>query len=130
MVTKKTKVLIIDDEKDFCYFIKQNLQAISNYKVITATGGRLGGKLTFSRKHSPDVILLDIVMAGMDGFKVLKWFRESKKTAHTPIIMLTAKGDAMSKMQARSLGCDDYIVKPIEAEALKEKIEGVLTKCR
>ncbi len=64
------KILVIDDEEDFCYFVKQNLEAISNYKVITASKGKKG--IQIARKEKPDLILLDIMMPGMDGFEVLR----------------------------------------------------------
>lgn len=122
---KNKKILLIDDEKDFCYFVKANLQLIGNYEVIIATGGKKG--IRNAHKHKPDLILLDILMPGIDGFEVLKRLKEHKKTRRTPIIMLTAKEEDESKIKASRSFCEDYIVKPVEIKVLLSKIEKVLS---
>lgn len=119
------KILIIDDEEDFCYFIKKNLEAISNYKIITATKGKKG--IQIARKIKPDLILLDIMMPGIDGFEVLKRLKKSEKTQNIPVIMFTAKDEDQSKIRALGSFCDDYIVKPVENVVLKGKIHKVLS---
>ncbi len=119
------KILIVDDEEDFCYFVKRNLEAISNYKIITATKGRKG--IQIARKEKPDLILLDIMMPGIDGFEVLKRLKRNEKTRKIPIIMLTAKDEDDSIVRALGSFCDDYIIKPIENVVLKGKIHKVLS---
>ncbi len=119
------KVLVIDDEKDFCYFVKKNLEAISNYKIITVTKGKKG--IQIARKEKPDLILLDIMMPGMDGFEVLKRLKRNEKTMNIPVIMLTAKDEDDSKIKALGSFCNDYIVKPVENVVLKGKIHKVLS---
>ena len=119
------KILIIDDEEDFCYFVKKNLEAISNFEIITATRGRKGIQL--ARKKKPDLILLDIMMPGIDGLEVLKRLKKSEKTQNIPVIMLTAKDEDESKIRALGSFCDDYIVKPVENVVLKGKIHKVLS---
>ena len=119
------KILIIDDEEDFCYFVKKNLEAISDYEIITATRGRKGIQL--ARKKKPDLILLDIMMPGIDGLEVLKRLKKSEKTQNIPVIMLTAKDEDESKIRALGSFCDDYIVKPVENVVLKGKIHKVLS---
>lgn len=119
------KILIIDDEKDFSYLIKANLQLISNYKIITANRGKKG--IRAALREEPDLILLDVMMPGIDGFEVLKRLKENEKTYHIPVIMLTAKNEDESKIRASSLYADDYIVKPIQTKALKAKIHRVLS---
>ena len=119
------KILIVDDEEDFCYFVKRNLEAISNYEIITATKGRKG--IQIARKEKPDLILLDIMMPGIDGFEVLKRLKRNEKTRKIPIIMLTAKDEDDSIIRALGSFCDDYIVKPIENVVLKGKIHKVLS---
>ena len=121
----RKKILIIDDEKDFTYFIKENLQLISNYNVITARRGRKG--IRAALKENPDLILLDIMMPGIDGFEVLKRLKENDKTYHIPVIMLTAKDDDESKLKSSGLYADDYIVKPVETKILRTKIHNILS---
>lgn len=119
------KILIIDDEEDFCYFVKANLQRISNYEILIAHRGKKG--IRFVRKEKPDLILLDVMMPGMDGFEVLKRLKKSEETQYIPVIMLTAKNEDESKIKAAGLYCEDYIVKPVEIKVLKAKIHRVLS---
>jgi len=118
-------ILIIDDEEDFCYFVKKNLEAISNYEVITATKGKKG--IQIARKKKPDLILLDIMMPGIDGLEVLKRLKKNENTQNIPVIMLTAKDEDESKIKALGSFCVDYIVKPVENVVLKGKIHKVLS---
>ena len=119
------KILIIDDEEDFCYFVKKNLEAISDYEIIIATKGKKG--MQIARKEKPDLILLDIMMPGIDGFEVLKRLKGNEKTQNIPVIMLTAKDEDESKIKAIGSYCEDYIVKPVENIVLKAKIHKVLS---
>jgi DNA-binding response OmpR family regulator len=122
----KEKILIIDAEKDFAHFVKENLQLISNYTVITASRGKKG--IRAALKKSPDLILLDVMMPGLDGFEILRRLKRNEKTYHIPVIMLTAKSDDESKITASGLSVDDTIVKPVEAKVLRTKIRSVLSQ--
>lgn len=119
------KILIIDDEEDFCFFVKKNLEAISNYEIITANKGKKG--IQIARKEKPDLILLDIMMPGIDGFEVLKRLKANEKTQSISVIMLTAKDEDESKIKASGLYCEDYLVKPVEKLVLRAKIQKVLS---
>lgn len=122
------KILIIDDEEDLTFFVKANLELAGDYEVLIATSGKKGIKA--ARRHKPDLILLDIMMPQIDGFKVLEKLKASSETMIIPVIMLTAKGDDESKLKASSLYDEDYIVKPVQIEVLKSKIEEVLKRRR
>ena len=119
------KILIIDDEVDFCFFVKKNLEAISNYEIIVANKGKKG--IQIARKEKPDLILLDIMMPGIDGFEVLKRLKANDKTQDISVIMLTAKDEDESKIKASGLYCEDYLVKPVEKLVLRAKIQKVLS---
>lgn len=125
MPAKRSRILVIDDEEDFCFFVKRNLERLG-YKVITATEGREGLKI--AQRKRPDLILLDIMMPGIDGFKVLETLKEGKRTISIPVVMLTGKDDDDSKIKAASLYNEDYIVKPVEIEELRSRIEKVLAR--
>lgn len=84
--------------------------------------------LSRCRGHRPDLILLDIMMPGIDGYEVLRRLKEDRKTMYIPVVMLTARADYTSKIRAEGFYCDDYITKPVTTEALKSKIESVLAK--
>ncbi len=117
-------VLIIDDEADFGYFVKESLQFDNRYCVSIATDGMMGLKI--AQETNPDVIVLDIMMPQMDGLQVLKGLRAQKATQNTPVIMLTGKKDDDSIVQAIGLSSAMYIVKPIEMDVLGHKIESIL----
>lgn len=119
-------ILIIDDEIDLCKLIKMNLESASDFEVIIAINAEEGIKL--AKKIKPDLILLDIVMPGMDGFEVLKRLKKDTNTIAIPVVMLTAKGDDISKIKGAQLYDEEYIVKPVEAPDLKAKIEEVLKR--
>lgn len=120
------KILIIDDEKDFAYFIQSNLQFLKKYEVYTALNGKSGIKK--AARYRPDLILLDIMMPEMNGFEVLKVLKEKDKTLDIPVIMLTAKTDDKSVIEAAGLYCEDYIVKPIKINDLRSQVDEVLAR--
>lgn len=119
------KILVIDDEKEFCMIVKQNLEMKGGYRVEVATDGNSG--ITAALQHKPDLILLDIIMPGMGGFDVLRELKDKKETASIPIIMLTAVGSEEAKEKALSLYDEDYIVKPVLLGELDAKIKAVLS---
>jgi DNA-binding response OmpR family regulator len=92
----KTRILIIDDEEDLCFFLKANLEARGAYDVRTATSAVTGVKLV--RRFKPDLVILDILMPGVDGFNVLRTIKEDNKTVHIPVLMLSALSDNESKV--------------------------------
>jgi DNA-binding response OmpR family regulator len=120
------RILIIDDENDFCFFTKKNLESLGNFKVYCARDGNEGLRLARTRK--PDLILLDIIMPGRNGFGVLQKLKEDEKTASIPVIIFSVKEDEQSKLKAAELYSEDYIVKPIQSEVLSSKIEEVLSR--
>ncbi len=122
----REKILIIDAEKEFAHSVKENLQLISNYSVIIASRGKKGIRVAL--KERPDLILLDAMIPGMDGYEVLKRLKGNEKTYHIPVIMLTAESDEETKITASGLSAEDTIVKPVEAKALRTKIRSVLSQ--
>ncbi|MCF7908500.1 MAG: response regulator [Candidatus Omnitrophica bacterium] len=127
MLKKTVKILVIDDEEDFSFFLKKNLARL-DYKVLVASNGRKG--LQLARRHKPDLILLDVMMPGIDGFEVLKSLKTGKETLSIPVIMLTGRDDQEAKQLAASLYNEDYIVKPANVEELRLRIEKVLDQRR
>lgn len=120
---KKKRVLIIDDEEDFDYFVKANLEQSGNFEVITATNGKDGIKAASQQK--PDLILLDIMMPQMDGFEVLSKLRNINSQARRiPIIMLTANRETKNMFKARNFNISDYVMKPFSMD----KLSGLITK--
>ncbi len=119
-------ILMIDDEAGLCYFVKANLQRRGDYDVAIETDAQRGFEA--ARLLHPDLILLDILMPGMNGFEVLRRLKEEQETVSIPVLMLTALGDEESKRRAGSLYDEDYIEKPVEIETLESKIQRVLSR--
>jgi len=120
------KILIVDDEGEFCSFIRDVLEITGKYKVIIALDGKGGVKAALD--HIPDLILLDIVMPVMDGFQVLKMLKDDDRLQSIPVIMLTAKTDEESKVKASGLYGEAYLSKPVEIEKLRSEIDIVLSR--
>ncbi len=120
------KILMIDDEKEFCMVIKQNLEMKGDYSVEIATDGKSG--ISAALHHKPDLILLDIIMPGMGGFDVLRELKNIKETTMIPVVMLTAVGSEEAKEKALGLYDEDYIVKPVLLNDLDAKIRSVLSR--
>ncbi len=118
------KILIVDDEKDILEMLKYNLEKES-YKVLTANNGK---KALEQSVHLPDLVLLDVMMPEMDGWEVCKQFKRDQKTAHIPVIFLTAKGAEFDEVLGLELGAEDYIVKPIAVRALLARVKNVLRR--
>lgn len=112
------KILVIEDSKDYQFLIQSALG--SDFKVICADTGKAG--VEAAREQKPDLILLDISLGEVDGFEVCHLLRGQKETTNIPIIFLSSRNDAHSKVMGFDLGADDYIEKPFEPEELKARI--------
>jgi CheY-like chemotaxis protein len=121
---KKT-VLIIDDEEDFCYFVKLNLEETGQYEVITATSGAEGIKKAIH--HQPDIILLDIIMPVMTGTQVAEELLNNKSTKSIPIIFVTAiaKRSEVSRKDEK-IGGRLFMFKPVRFDDLIAEISSQL----
>lgn len=120
-VVEKKKILIIDDEVEFCYFTKKFLEHEKELEVIVENKSDCSLKVAMEKK--PDLILLDIIMPDMDGFAVLSRLKSNEETRSIPVIMLTAKGDIGSIAQAQSSLAADYIIKPFTPQVLLDLIK-------
>jgi len=120
----KERILIIDDDERLNALVKRFFQGYG-FEVMTATHPDQGLKLL--RQKEPDLVILDIMLPGMNGFEVCKRIR---KDSDVPIIMLTAKGDLMDKVVGLELGADDYIPKPFEPREIVARVQSVLRRAR
>ncbi|MFD2115061.1 response regulator transcription factor [Paenibacillus yanchengensis] len=118
----KQKICVVDDEAKILRFISANLRSVGYDVVTVASGEELLEKYDLI---SPDLILLDIMMPGKDGFYVLK---ELRKFSHTPIIMLTARSNPKDKVSGLNLGADDYLTKPFSLDELFARVNAVLRR--
>lgn len=125
MGEKKKKILFIEDEPDQVMMISLRLEK-SGFEVISSLNGEEGLKKATLEK--PDLILLDVIMPGMDGFEVARRLRANPVTRHIPIISTTAAGMDDVEHQCITAGADDCIRKPYDSANLLEKINRLLEK--
>jgi two-component system response regulator VicR len=111
-------VLVVDDEKPIVDILRYNLEK-DGFQVLEASDGKQG--LAIALKASPDLILLDIMLPGMDGFDVCKKIREK---SNVPIIMITAREEEVDKVLGLELGADDYITKPFSVRELLARVKA------
>ena len=116
-------ILVIEDNTDLAYGLQNNLE-IEGYAVEVASDGRQG--LSAALRNTADLILLDLMLPGMDGFKILKEVRSSGST--TPILILTARGEESDKVRGLRLGADDYVTKPFGVLELLARVEALLRR--
>jgi CheY-like chemotaxis protein len=124
----KKKIMIVDDEPDIRYAVKDDLEDTygDKYEVITAENGKQCLEI-LKDNQIPDIILLDIMMPEMTGWRLYDILRDSALWRDIPIVFLTARTDDIAKTAGRFLG-EDYIEKPYKLEDLKERIDKVLKK--
>ena len=115
-------ILVIDDDKNILAIIEMYLKK-ENFNVKTCERGDLA--LQLFRDTQPALVVLDVMLPGMDGWEVLGQLRAESTV---PVIMLTAKGDTLDRIQGLDLGADDYIVKPFDAKELLARIKAVLRR--
>ena len=116
------KILIVDDDTNICELLRLYI-AKEGFEASIANDGETALKMFDS--VSPDLILLDIMLPGLDGWQVC---RELRKKSSVPIIMLTAKGEVFDKVLGLELGADDYLVKPFETKEVVARINAVLRR--
>ena len=119
----KARVLIIEDDREILKTLRRNL-AHEEYDVYTAEDGDSG--LEEARKVEPDLVILDIMLPGIDGYEVCRRLR--KENQELPILMLTAKGDTSDRVRGLDIGADDYITKPFEIEELNARMRALLRR--
>ena len=118
-------VLLVDDEEDIRELVRYNL-AREGYQVVTVGSGE--DALKKVREKPPDLIILDLMLPGIDGFAVCRQLKNDDRTAHIPIAMLTVKGEESDIVVGLELGADDYITKPFSPKVLLARIKAVLRR--
>ncbi len=119
----KKRLLLVDDEKDMSYAVTLQLEA-NNYEVLTAYDGREA--LEKARKEKPDLIILDLMLPKLDGYKVCRMLKFDEKYKKIPIILFSARTQEEDIKLGGEVGGDAYIAKPFEAGVLLSKIKELL----
>jgi DNA-binding response OmpR family regulator len=118
-----SKILIIEDDKTIVDGLEDTLR-FHDFDVVTAVTGREGIELF--EKEDPDLIILDIMLPGVDGFEVCKKIKQRNKDV--PVVMLTAKSQESDKLLGFELGADDYVTKPFSVKELVARVKAVLKR--
>ena len=122
-----TKVLVVDDEAPIRLLCRVNLEA-EGMDVVEASDGETG--LESAKAEQPDVVLLDVMMPGMDGWQVAERLVDDAETAEIPLVFLTARAELRDRARGLELGGVDYITKPFNPTELAKVVEGLLERVR
>jgi len=120
---EKKRILLVDDEKDLLEVVKLRLEA-SGYEVLVSADGQ--SALEAARREKPDLIILDLMLPKLDGYKVCRMLKFDEKYKFIPIIMFSARGQETDKQLGKEVGADAYITKPFEPKVLIEKIDELI----
>lgn len=120
----KKRILLVDDEKDLAYAVTLQLEA-NNFEVLLAYDGQEA--LDKVRREKPDLIILDLMLPKIDGFKVCRMLKFDEKYKHIPIILFTARAQESDKEIGKEVCADSYITKPFDSQELLGKIKELLS---
>ena len=118
------KILVVDDERDIIDLLQYNLSK-EGFAVMTA---RNGAEALVRAAEVPDLIILDLMMPGLDGFETCKRLKADTRTSHIPIIFLTARAGEVDEIVGLELGADDYIQKPISPRKLVARVRALVRR--
>ncbi|MDD5691278.1 MAG: response regulator [Candidatus Omnitrophica bacterium] len=121
----RARVLIIDDETDLMEMVSLRLEA-NGYQVIFASDGQEG--LDKARTEKPDLIILDLMLPKIEGYKVCRMLKFDEKYKHIPVILFTARAEEPDVKLGKEVGADAYITKPFEPDILLDKVAQLLKK--
>ncbi len=121
----RERILLIEDEPDLAEVLQYNLEK-EGFEVETARRGDTG--LEAIRRGSPDLVLLDLMLPGMDGLELTRLLKRDTGTARVPIVMLTARGEEVDRIVGLELGADDYISKPFSPREVVLRVKAVLRR--
>lgn len=125
MTATAKKILIVEDEKDILNLVKMYLEK-EGYRTCTAVTGLEG--LNQVKNEHPDLVILDLMLAELDGLEVCKRIRSDPRTSSIPIIMLTAKAEEADTVIGLELGADDYVTKPFSPKALVARVKALFRR--
>lgn len=118
------KILLVEDEKNIILGVKTCLE-VAKYKAVVVEDGEKA--IEAALKEQPDLILLDLMLPKIDGFKVCEKLKKMDETKNIPIIVLTAKTEEEDKEKAKQAGADSYMTKPFRPEELWQEIKRFIT---
>jgi len=118
-----TKILIVDDSPTETHVLRSMLE-LHQYQVVTAESGREGVEV--AKVEMPDLVLMDVVMPGLNGFQATRQLKKEATTAHIPVVIVTTKDQETDKIWGMRQGAKDYLTKPVEEGNLISTIQAIL----
>lgn len=118
-VSTEATILVVDDNRDNVEILRAFLES-RGYRVASAEDGKVA--LAKMEEVQPDLVLLDVMMPGMDGWQVCRTIKNHPDLGSTKVVMVTAKGDFEDKFEGMRSGADDYVVKPVDLGELEKKV--------
>lgn len=119
------RVLVVEDEVDIADLIRFNLER-AGYQVFKAHDGIAGTEIAI--RERPDLMVLDLMLPGRDGYSVFREIRRDARTSHIPVIMLTARAQTEDRIQGLEAGADDYLTKPFSPKELVLRVNAILKR--
>ena len=119
------KILIVEDERDIADLVGFNLER-AGFRVLKAHDGISGAELAIHER--PDLVILDLMLPGKDGYGVFKEIRRDSRSRDIPVIMLTARAQTEDRIQGLEAGADDYLTKPFSPKELMLRVQAVLKR--
>jgi two-component system alkaline phosphatase synthesis response regulator PhoP len=117
------RILVVEDSPDMAYGLATSLE-LDGHEALVAADGPAG--LAAARTSRPDLIILDLMLPGMDGYRVLRTLREERVT--TPVLILTARGEEVDKVRGFTMGADDYVTKPFSLMEVLARVNALLRR--
>ena len=118
----RTTILVVDDHPDVRAYVRRHLEP--DYRILEAADGAEG--LEQARRFVPDLVVSDVMMPGLDGNALFRSLRDDPELELVPVVLLTAKASAESRIQGLRDGVDDYLVKPFDARELKARVDNLI----
>ena len=125
MMQSGKKILLVEDEPEFRLALRTRLEA-NGYDIIEAEDGATG--LNTARHQNPDLIILDVMLPKMDGFKVARLLKFDVKHKHIPLMMLTVMSQASDRKMGQAVGADAYLTKPYQPQELLDTISTLISR--
>ena len=122
----QSKIMVVEDDPDIAQLLAITMKK-AGFDVAVSENGN--DALNLIRRHPPDLVILDLMLPGIDGFEVCKEMKREPKTADVPVLILTARGEEIDRIIGLELGADDYLAKPFNPRELLARIKAILRRC-
>lgn len=121
----RSKILVVEDDEDIAQLLALTMKK-AGFEVAVSENGHEA--LNLIRRHPPDLLLLDLMIPGVDGFEVCREIKRDPRTAEVPVLILTARGEEIDRIIGLELGADDYVVKPFSPRELLLRVRAILRR--